>query len=84
MKYVILISLLLAGCASPNYATYVEGQKSLSRDITLLDAARVAALAEIIKNTNDPNVKAEAIRALQVIQRTNEVTLEPPKFWMFR
>ena len=72
--------LLLAGCASTDhYGTYVEAQKSLSRDATVAEAARIAALTEMVKSA-DNQVKIEAIKALQEIQRSKrQIIVQQPK-----
>jgi hypothetical protein len=68
--FMLLLICLLAGCASSSdYVTYIDAQKSMNRDLTVSETARVAALIEIVKTTDDVSVKVEAIRALQQIQR---------------
>lgn len=67
----LLLACALAGCASTtDYNIYIDAQKALNRDLTVSEAARVAALIEIVKTTDDVSVKVEAIRALQQIQRS--------------
>jgi len=77
---ILLVCLLLTGCATTDYyPTYLEAQKSLSRDATVAEAARIAALTEMAKSS-DNDVKIQAIRALQEIQRSkNPIVIEPPK-----
>ena len=77
----ILLALsLLTGCATiDNYPVYVEAQKSLSRDATVAEAARIAALTEMVKSS-DNEVKIQAIKALQEIQRSKrQVIIQQPK-----
>ena len=76
----LALCLLLTGCASTDhYSTYVEAQKSLSRDATVAEAARIAALTEMVKSS-DNEVKIQAIRALQEIQRSKrQVIIQQPK-----
>ncbi len=84
MKFVFVIcTILLAGCATTNdYQIYVEAQRSLSRDYTVAETARLAALTEMSKST-DPTVKATAIMLLQQLQAgTKTVVIEPPKNWL--
>lgn len=83
MKYLILAStLLITGCATNNYSTYLEAQKSLSRDATVAEAARIAALTELVKSS-DNEVKINAIKALQEIQRAKRpIVIQPPKNWL--
>ena len=72
--------LLLAGCATTdNYPVYVEAQKSLSRDATVAEAARIAALTEMVKSA-DNEVKIQAIKALLEIQRSKRpIFIQQPK-----
>ena len=75
--------LLLTGCATvDNYPVYVEAQKSLSRDATVAEAARIAALTEMVKSS-DNEVKIQAIKALQEIQRSKRpIIVQQPKGWL--
>lgn len=76
----LLLCFLLSGCASTDhYGTYVEAQKSLSRDATVAEAARIAALTEMVKSS-DNAVKIQAIKALQEIQRSKRpIIVQQPK-----
>lgn len=80
MKYIILLSVLLVGCATnKDFELYLEAQKSISRDATMSEAARISILIEMTKSA-DNNVKMEAIRALQEIQRSKTpIVIEAPK-----
>ena len=80
MKYFILLSVLLAGCATNNdFELYLEAQKSISRDATMSEAARISVLIDLTKSS-DNQVKMEAIRALQDIQRSKTpIIIEAPK-----
>ena len=80
---ILLILCLLSGCATTDhYSTYVEAQKSLSRDATVAEAARIAALTEMVKSS-DNEVKIQAIKALQEIQRSKrQVIIQQPKGWL--
>lgn len=81
MKNILLlsISVLLSGCATNNYQVYVEAQKSLSRDSTVSETARLAALTEMTKNA-DPAVRATGIMLLQQLQSgSKNIVIEPPK-----
>ena len=79
----LALCLLLTGCATvDNYPVYVEAQKSLSRDATVAEAARIAALTEMVKSS-DNAVKIQAIKALQEIQRSKrQVIIQQPKGWL--
>lgn len=84
MKYLILASaLLVTGCATTNnYGTYLEAQKSISRDATVAETARIAALLELSKSP-EREVKIKAIEALQDIQRNKKsIDLERPRNWL--
>lgn len=74
------MTALLAGCATnKDFELYLEAQKSISRDATMSEAARISILIEMTKSS-DNQVKMEAIRALQEIQRSKTpVIIEPPK-----
>lgn len=74
MKIVIVtLTLLLAGCSTTsNYQTYVETQRALNKDYTMAELARIAALTEIVKDSQDVSVRIQAIKALQEIQRTKK------------
>ena len=80
MKYFILLCILLSGCATNNdFELYLEAQKSISRDATMSEAARISVLIEMTKSS-DNQVKMEAIRALQEIQRSKTpIIIEAPK-----
>lgn len=82
---VILFCALLTGCATngDQFETYVNAQKSLNKDGTMTDMARIAALVEIVRTTEDSAVKIEAIRALQQIQRSKQVIIIEPKKSLF-
>ena len=82
----ILCVVLLAGCASTNdYQTYVDTQKTLNKDYTMAELARISALIEIVKETQDVSVRIQAIKALQEIQRSKRtLTIERPKSWLER
>jgi PBP1b-binding outer membrane lipoprotein LpoB len=78
----LLFCVLLSGCASEHYNTYVEAQKALSRDATVAEAARIAALTEMVKSS-DNEVKIQAIKALQEIQRSKrQIIIQQPKGWL--
>lgn len=83
---ILLACLLLVGCASSNdYQTYVETQKTLNRDYTMAELARISALTEIVKESHDVNVRIEAIKALQEIQRTKKpLRIDRPRSWLER
>ena len=71
--------IVLTGCASNDYAIYVDAQKSLSKDSTISETARLAALTEMSKSS-DSGVRATGIMLLQQLQQNNKlVTIEPPK-----
>jgi hypothetical protein len=77
-----LLALLLSACASPdinNYGIYAEAQKSISRDVTIAETARIQALIEMTKSS-DPAVKSTAIMLLQQLQQSSkQIVVEPPK-----
>ena len=83
---ILLALCLLAGCASTNdYQTYVDTQKASNRDYTMAELARISALTEIVKETQDVSVRIQAIKALQEIQRSKRpLLIERPKTWLER
>jgi len=83
---ILLACLLLVGCASTNdYQIYVDTQKALNKDYTMAELARISALTEIVKETQDVSVRIQAIRALQEIQRSKRpLNIERPKTWLER
>jgi hypothetical protein len=83
MKYLILASVLLvSGCATNNYETYLEAQKSISRDATVAETARIAALLELAKSP-EREVKVKAIEAIQEIQRNKKsIDIQQPRIWL--
>jgi uncharacterized lipoprotein YajG len=81
MKLILIIfsMLLMTGCATNDYAIYVDAQKSLSKDNTISETARLAALTEMSKSS-DSSVRTTGIMLLQQLQQNNKsVTIEPPK-----
>jgi hypothetical protein len=80
MKYFILLSVLLVGCTTnKDFELYLEAQKAISRDATMSEAARISVLIDLTKSS-DNQVKMEAIRALQDIQRSKTpIVIAPPK-----
>jgi hypothetical protein len=80
MKYLILLCVLLSGCATNNdFELYLDAQKAISRDATMSEAARISVLIDLTKSS-DNQVKMEAIRALQEIQRSKTpIVIEAPK-----
>lgn len=83
---ILLVFCLLAGCASTDhYQTYVDTQKALNKDYTMAELARISALTEIVRETTDINVRIQAIRALQEIQRSKRpLNIDRPKSWLER
>lgn len=63
-----VLCFLLSGCGTIN--TFTDTQKSLNRDYTMVELARISALVEIVKTTDDPLVKIEAVKALRELQKT--------------
>lgn len=80
-KLILISAVLLSGCASTNnYQLYLDTQKNLNKDYTMAELARIAALTEIVKDTKDLQVRVQAIRALQEIQRSKRpLLIETPK-----
>lgn len=76
---IVLVCFLLTGCAAKDYQIYVEAQKSINRDFTMTETARIAALTEMSKS-DDPAVRATSIMLLQQLQAgSKHVVIEPPR-----
>lgn len=80
MKYLVIASIiLLSGCANRDYELYLDAQKSISRDNTMNETARITALIEMSKNA-DPAIRATGIMLLQQLQAgSKNITIDPPK-----
>jgi hypothetical protein len=80
MKYIILlVSLMISGCASKDYSVYVEAQKALSRDITVTETTRMLAISEMLKSP-DPSVRQNGTLLLQQLQQSRQlIVIELPK-----
>lgn len=75
----LVFSFVVSGCASRGYEIYVDTQKTLNKDYTAAEIARIAALTEIVRDSKDANVRIQAIRALQEIQRSKRpLEIKPP------
>ena len=75
----IMACLTLTGCAANNYQIYVDAQRSVSKDLTVAETARLAALTEMTKSA-DPAVRATGIMLLQQLQANSKtVNIEAPK-----
>lgn len=78
----VFVSFMLGGCAmmgTKDYTTYVDAQKALSKDNTINESAKVAALVEMTKSA-DPAVRATGIMLLQQLQQSSKnIVVEPPK-----
>jgi hypothetical protein len=83
MKYLILAcTLLVTGCAIGNYEIYLDAQKSISRDSTVAETARIAALLELA-NSPEREVKIKAIEVIQDIQRNKKpIEVQQPRNWL--
>ncbi len=82
-KLLLLVPIVfLTACASTksnDYQLYLEAQKSLNKDFTVAETARIAALTEMVKSA-DPAVRATGLMLLQQLQAGSKtVTIEPPK-----
>ena len=80
MKYfILLVSLLIAGCASKDYSVYVEAQKAISRDITVTETTRMLAISEMLKSP-DPSVRQNGTLLLQQLNQSRQpIVIEMPK-----
>jgi hypothetical protein len=80
MKYIILlVSLMISGCASKDYSVYVEAQKAISRDITVTETTRMLAISEMLKSP-EPSVRQNGTLLLQQLQQSRQpIVIELPK-----
>ena len=80
MKYtILLVSLMISGCASKDYSVYVEAQKAISRDITVTETTRMLAISEMLKSP-DPSVRQNGTLLLQQLQQNRQpIVIELPK-----
>ena len=81
MKKIMFTILLLAlsGCATQDYSMYIDAQNSISRDMTVQEAARLNALIEMTKSA-DPTVRAVGIMMLQQLQQNSKtIQIDLPK-----
>lgn len=75
----LISCFVLTGCAANNYQIYVDAQRSISKDLTVAETARLAALTEMTKSA-DPGVRATGLMLLQQLQAgSKSVVVEPPK-----
>ena len=78
------LCMLLGGCATTQDPIFIDAHKSINRDYTMTELARISALTEIAKSSDDPNVKIHAINALRDIQKEKPKQLERSKSWFER
>jgi len=83
MILILAICSIMLGCAnttSPNnYQIYIDAQKSINKDLVVIETARLATITEMTKNA-DPTVRAIGIMLLQQLQSNAKiVTIEPPR-----
>ena len=84
MRLVIAaLAMMLSACTTTgvnNYQVYTDAQRALNKDHTMTELARISALTEIVRDSTDSNVRIQAIRALQEIQRGKRpLVVELPK-----
>ena len=78
MKYVLLLTLFLTGCATTsNEQLYYDASKAISKDQTVTSAACYAAVGEIAKG-GDNSAKVAAI-SLSEKCKSAPIKIEAPK-----
>jgi hypothetical protein len=82
-KIILVLTLLLFGCATNDYQLYLDAQKSISRDLTVKEAAHIQALIELTKSANPEDRKLAIIQLQQILQNSKQVIIEPPKRNLF-
>ena len=79
-----VLCLLLSGCATALDPVFLDTQKSANRDYTMTELAKISALVEIVKTSDDPNVKIQAINALRDLNKEKPKQVERSKSWFER
>jgi hypothetical protein len=63
--FIFIGALTLGGCAfTNNYAVCIQAQEKISKDMVVMEAARIQALIEMTKSS-DPSVRATGLMLLQ-------------------
>jgi len=76
--FIIVGALTLGGCAfTNNYAVCMQTQEKISKDMVVMEAARIQALIEMTKSS-DPSVRATGLMLLQK-QDVKSMSLDCPK-----
>lgn len=70
--------MLLTGCTSMDYSTYVDAQVRISRDSVIRESAQLQTLLELAKSS-DPTIRAIAIMQLERFHERNKINIQPPK-----
>ena len=80
---IVAVAMMLSACTTTGvteYQVYSDTQRALNKDHTMTELARISALTEIVRDSTDSNVRIQAIRALQEIQRGKRpLVVELPK-----
>lgn len=74
---ILLLCIGLTGCATNDYASYVEAHKAVSKDLTMSEIACYNSVAEGIKS-GDNTMKTAAIALIAQCKKQTTV-IEPPK-----
>jgi hypothetical protein len=78
MRMLILVSILLTGCATTNnYALYIDSHKSISKDSTVSEIACYNTITETMK-FGDNDVKKVAIQLIAQCKK-DKSNIQPPK-----
>jgi hypothetical protein len=76
--FIIVSALSLGGCAfTNNYAVCMQAQEKISKDLVVMEAARIQALIEMTKSS-DPSVRATGLMLLQK-HDVKSMSLDCPK-----
>ena len=75
----IAVLLLLTGCAtSKEYASYLAAHQAAHEAKASAEKARLSAIAEIAKNSNDPSARTAAVMALAMGKGDSQVVPPAP------
>lgn len=76
-KLILFLCIGLVGCATNDYASYIDAQKAISKDFTMSEIACYNSVAEGIKS-GDHTMKTVAITLMAQCKKQPTV-IEPPK-----
>lgn len=80
MKVLLIVPLLMVGCASTNYETYIKAQRDMAEEYSKAEVARVKAIADIAKKSKDSASQVAAVMSLAMINTNHSnYAIAPPQ-----